>query len=184
MRSFAGVRASLGWTRQSLIPLRGRIWRYDAANVCGCTRVGAGAGKGRGAHSRWRAERSECQRGPDSGWKWTRERYAMHRTVSLLLLALPAFGQEPFTWKDLGGGRVELSEGGKPALVYNFPVLLTGGVRDGRGLAAALAMGAEGVAMGTRFILSHDNSDWHPAYLQALLDAGEGDDVAFNGVRS
>jgi len=64
----------------------------------------------------------------------------------------------------------------------DIPVLLTGGARDGRGLAAALAMGAEGVAMGTRFILSHDNSDWHPAYLQALLDAREGDDVAFNGV--
>jgi NAD(P)H-dependent flavin oxidoreductase YrpB (nitropropane dioxygenase family) len=62
------------------------------------------------------------------------------------------------------------------------PVLLTGGVRDGRGLAAALAMGADGVAMGTRFITSHDNADWHPAYLQALLDAKEGDDVAFNGV--
>jgi len=64
----------------------------------------------------------------------------------------------------------------------DIPVLLTGGVRDGRGLAAALALGAEGVAMGTRFILSHDNSDWHPAYLQALLDAREGDDVAFDGV--
>jgi enoyl-[acyl-carrier protein] reductase II len=64
----------------------------------------------------------------------------------------------------------------------DVPVLLTGGVRDGRGLAAALAMGADGVAMGTRFITSHDNADWHPAYLQALLDAKEGDDVAFNGV--
>jgi enoyl-[acyl-carrier protein] reductase II len=64
----------------------------------------------------------------------------------------------------------------------DIPVLLTGGARDGRGLAAALAMGADGVAMGTRFILSHDNSDWHPAYLQALLDAREGDDVAFDGV--
>jgi enoyl-[acyl-carrier protein] reductase II len=64
----------------------------------------------------------------------------------------------------------------------DIPVLLTGGARDGRGLAAAMAMGADGVAMGTRFILSHDNSDWHPAYLQALLDAREGDDVAFNGV--
>lgn len=63
-----------------------------------------------------------------------------------------------------------------------IPVLLTGGARDGRTLAAALAMGAEGVAMGTRFILSEENSDWHPAYIQALLDAQEGDDVAFNGV--
>ncbi|MGK5172946.1 NAD(P)H-dependent flavin oxidoreductase [Geodermatophilus sp. CPCC 205761] len=64
----------------------------------------------------------------------------------------------------------------------DVPVLLTGGARDGRGLAAALAMGADGVAMGTRFITSHQNSDWHPAYLQALLDAQEGDDVAFDGV--
>jgi NAD(P)H-dependent flavin oxidoreductase YrpB (nitropropane dioxygenase family) len=64
----------------------------------------------------------------------------------------------------------------------DIPVLLTGGARDGRGLAAALAMGADGVAMGTRFITSYENSDWHPAYIQALLDAKEGDDVAFDGV--
>ena len=64
----------------------------------------------------------------------------------------------------------------------DVPVLLSGGARDGRGLAAALAMGADGVAMGTRFILSEDNSDWHPAYPRALLDAKEGDDVAFPGV--
>lgn len=63
----------------------------------------------------------------------------------------------------------------------DVPVLLTGGARDGRGLAAALAMGADGVAMGTRFITSRDN-DWHPKYIQALLDAKEGDDVAFDGV--
>ncbi|WP_037140430.1 NAD(P)H-dependent flavin oxidoreductase [Rhodococcoides fascians] len=64
----------------------------------------------------------------------------------------------------------------------DVPVLLTGGARDARGLAAALAMGADGVAMGTRFITSTANSDWHPAYIQALLDAKEGDDVAFDGV--
>jgi NAD(P)H-dependent flavin oxidoreductase YrpB (nitropropane dioxygenase family) len=64
----------------------------------------------------------------------------------------------------------------------DVPVLLTGGVRDARGLAAALVMGADGVAMGTRFITTFDNADWHPAYLQALLDAKEGDDVAFDGV--
>jgi hypothetical protein len=44
----------------------------------------------------------------------------MHRAVSALLLALPVFGQAAFTWKDLGGGRVELNERGKPALVYNY----------------------------------------------------------------
>jgi enoyl-[acyl-carrier protein] reductase II len=64
----------------------------------------------------------------------------------------------------------------------DIPVLLTGGVRDGRGLAAALAMGADGVALGTRFIVSEENTDWHPAYLRAILDAREGDDVAFDGV--
>jgi len=64
----------------------------------------------------------------------------------------------------------------------DVPVLLTGGARDGRGLAAALTMGADGVAMGTRFITTRQNSDWHPAYLQAILDAQEGDDVAFDGV--
>lgn len=64
----------------------------------------------------------------------------------------------------------------------DVPVLLTGGARDGRSLASALAMGADGVAMGTRFIASTANSDWHPSYIQALLDAEEGDDVAFDGV--
>lgn len=64
----------------------------------------------------------------------------------------------------------------------DVPVLLTGGARDARGLAAALTLGAEGVAMGTRFITSTANADWHPAYIQALLDAQEGDDVAFDGV--
>jgi NAD(P)H-dependent flavin oxidoreductase YrpB (nitropropane dioxygenase family) len=64
----------------------------------------------------------------------------------------------------------------------DVPVLLTGGARDGRGLAAALAMGADGVAMGSRFIASYENSDWHPNYVQALLGAKEGDDVAFDGV--
>lgn len=64
----------------------------------------------------------------------------------------------------------------------DVPVLLTGGARDARGLAAAMAMGADGVAMGTRFIASTANTDWHPAYIQAVIDAQEGDDVAFDGV--
>lgn len=61
------------------------------------------------------------------------------------------------------------------------PVLLSGGARDGRTLAAALAMGAEGVAMGTRFIATHEN-EWHPTYRQKIVDAREGDDTLFPSV--
>ena len=68
------------------------------------------------------------------------------------------------------------------AEAVDVPVLLTGGARDGRTLAAALCLGADGVALGTRFILSAENTDWHPGYLDALLAAREGDDVAFDGV--
>ena len=37
------------------------------------------------------------------------------------------------------------------------PVIAAGGFRDGRGLAAALAFGAAGIAMGTRFMLTTDS---------------------------
>jgi nitronate monooxygenase len=39
----------------------------------------------------------------------------------------------------------------------DIPVLAAGGFRDGRGLAAALALGAVGVAMGTRFVLTAES---------------------------
>jgi NAD(P)H-dependent flavin oxidoreductase YrpB (nitropropane dioxygenase family) len=61
------------------------------------------------------------------------------------------------------------------------PVLLSGGGRDGRSLAAALCMGADGIAMGTRFIATEEHTDWHPAYAQAVVAASEGDDVVVNG---
>ncbi|MCP4806298.1 MAG: nitronate monooxygenase [Proteobacteria bacterium] len=38
------------------------------------------------------------------------------------------------------------------------PVLGAGGFRDGRGLVAALALGASGIAMGTRFLLTQESS--------------------------
>lgn len=40
----------------------------------------------------------------------------------------------------------------------DIPVLAAGGITDGRGLVAALAWGADGVAMGTRFLLSAESS--------------------------
>jgi NAD(P)H-dependent flavin oxidoreductase YrpB (nitropropane dioxygenase family) len=39
----------------------------------------------------------------------------------------------------------------------DIPVVAAGGFRDGRGLMAALALGAEGIAMGTRFLLTKDS---------------------------
>ena len=38
----------------------------------------------------------------------------------------------------------------------DVPVVAAGGIADGRGLAAALALGAQGVSMGTRFLASHE----------------------------
>ncbi len=55
-----------------------------------------------------------------------------------------------------------------------IPVVAAGGIYDGRGLAAALALGAEGVWMGTRFIAS---AEAHAAnmYKQAVVEAGDTD---------
>lgn len=39
----------------------------------------------------------------------------------------------------------------------DLPVLAAGGFRDGRGLVAALAFGAQGIAMGTRFLLTRES---------------------------
>jgi nitronate monooxygenase len=50
------------------------------------------------------------------------------------------------------------------------PVLAAGGIADGRGLAAALMLGAQGVSMGTRFFAS-DEALGHPAIKQRLLQA-------------
>jgi nitronate monooxygenase len=56
------------------------------------------------------------------------------------------------------------------------PVLGCGGFADGASLAAALALGAEGVAMGTRFMLTRE-SPLHPAIRQRMLQATERDTV-------
>jgi nitronate monooxygenase len=56
------------------------------------------------------------------------------------------------------------------------PVIAAGGIADGRGLAAALALGAEAAAFGTRFLAS-DEANAHPLYKDRLLAAGEEDTV-------
>jgi len=56
----------------------------------------------------------------------------------------------------------------------SIPVLAAGAIVDGRGLAAALAFGAQGVWMGTRFIASHE-ARAHELYKKRIteIDAGE-----------
>ena len=56
------------------------------------------------------------------------------------------------------------------------PVLAAGGIADGRGLAAALALGADGVLLGTRFLASTE-SPLHANFKQAIVDADGHDTV-------
>jgi nitronate monooxygenase len=61
------------------------------------------------------------------------------------------------------------------------PVIAAGGIGDGRGLAAALVLGAQAAWMGTRFVVS-DESLAHPGYKDRLVAALETDAVWTTGV--
>ncbi len=52
----------------------------------------------------------------------------------------------------------------------DIPVVAAGGIADGRGLAAALALGAQGVQMGTRFVCSQECIA-HPKFKQKVVEA-------------
>ena len=54
----------------------------------------------------------------------------------------------------------------------DIPMIAAGGICDGKGMAAAFALGAEGVQMGTRFV-SCAESPVHINYKQAIVDAKE-----------
>jgi nitronate monooxygenase len=56
------------------------------------------------------------------------------------------------------------------------PVVAAGGIADGRGLAAPLALGAEGALMGTRFYASEE-ADAHPEAKRRVVAAKGGDTV-------
>jgi NADH:quinone reductase (non-electrogenic) len=55
----------------------------------------------------------------------------------------------------------------------SIPVIASGGIGDGRGLMAALSLGAEGVEMGTRFIATTECVHAHESYKKALIDGDE-----------
>jgi NADH:quinone reductase (non-electrogenic) len=56
----------------------------------------------------------------------------------------------------------------------NIPIIASGGIGCGRGMAAALALGAEGINMGTRFVCTQE-APVHPALKRALCEASERD---------
>jgi NAD(P)H-dependent flavin oxidoreductase YrpB (nitropropane dioxygenase family) len=58
--------------------------------------------------------------------------------------------------------------------VAPVPVVAAGGIADGRGLAAVLALGAAGAWVGTRFLAASEAAI-HPDYRRRLLAAGEAD---------
>lgn len=65
-----------------------------------------------------------------------------------------------------------------PAVVeaVRIPVIAAGGIGTGRQMFAAMSLGASGVQIGTRFVLSEEASS-HPDFKNYVLKAGEGDTI-------
>ena len=63
-----------------------------------------------------------------------------------------------------------------PAVVdaVRIPVIAAGGIVTGRQMFAAMSLGAQGVQMGTRFVMSRESSS-HPDFKNKVLNATEGD---------
>jgi NAD(P)H-dependent flavin oxidoreductase YrpB (nitropropane dioxygenase family) len=80
-----------------------------------------------------------------------------------------------------GGGHIGKYDTGTIVLVpqvvdaVSIPVIASGGIGDGRGLMAALSLGAEGIEMGTRFIATKECVHAHQAYKEMLVKRTETD---------
>jgi enoyl-[acyl-carrier protein] reductase II len=63
-----------------------------------------------------------------------------------------------------------------PAVVdaVQIPVIAAGGIHDGRSMAAAMALGASGVQVGSRFVASEEASA-HEAFKKTVIQTGEGE---------
>lgn len=80
-----------------------------------------------------------------------------------------------------GGGHLGKSDIGTMVLIptvvdaVNIPVIASGGIGDGRGLMAALSLGAQGIEMGTRFIATKECIHASEVYKQKLIEGTETD---------
>ena len=61
----------------------------------------------------------------------------------------------------------------------DLPIIAAGGIADGQGMAAAFAVGAEGIQMGTRFVSSQE-SPVHENWKDAILNGTESDTYVLN----
>ncbi|MDA9636367.1 nitronate monooxygenase [SAR86 cluster bacterium] len=61
----------------------------------------------------------------------------------------------------------------------DLPIIAAGGIADGQGMAAAFAVGAEGIQMGTRFV-SSEESPVHDNWKNAILEGTESDTYVLN----
>ncbi len=64
----------------------------------------------------------------------------------------------------------------KSARICRVPIIAAGGYADGRGLAAALALGAEGIVMGTRFVATKECTV-HGNFKKWIVKSSENDTV-------
>lgn len=82
-----------------------------------------------------------------------------------------------------GGGHLGKHDIGTMVLVpqvvdaVRIPVIASGGIGDGRGLMAALSLGAEGIEMGTRFIATKECVHASESYKMKLIEGTENDTV-------
>jgi NADH:quinone reductase (non-electrogenic) len=78
-----------------------------------------------------------------------------------------------------GGGHLGRDDVGTMVLVpqvvdaVSIPVIASGGIGDGRGLMAALSLGAEGIEMGTRFIATKECVHANEMYKKTLVEGNE-----------
>jgi NAD(P)H-dependent flavin oxidoreductase YrpB (nitropropane dioxygenase family) len=85
-----------------------------------------------------------------------------------------------------GGGHIGLDTAPTFVLIpqissaIKIPVLAGGGIIDGKGMLAAMILGAEGVYMGTRFIATQE-CPAHATYKQAIIDASDTSTAVFSG---
>ncbi len=123
-----------------------------------------------------RAVELECGRadGPGGGFILVQPRHLgdADKAEELGADAVMVVGQE-------GGGHIGRSDTGTLVLTpqvvdhVSIPVLASGGIVDGRGLMAALTLGADGIEMGTRFIATKECVHAHDSYKQEILNADE-----------